>query len=128
MRLARLLTARPNTKVTSLIRDPEHTADVAATGATPLLLSLTEATPGALAAAFEGADIVYFAAGAGGKGGPERTREVDYAGAVKVFDALELVAGPKPRLVLLSSIDSRDTAVAPAHYVGVLLLAVGRGG
>lgn len=67
---------------------------------------------------------MYFSAGAGGKeeGGKtkeERAREVDYAGAVKVFDALELVKEPKPRLILLSSIDVRDRSVVPAHYVSI---------
>lgn len=72
-------------------------------------------------------DVVYFVAGAGGKGGEERTRKVDYEGAVKVFDAIELVKGEKmmmmkkPRLILLSAIDVRDPeGKVPAHYVCVI--------
>ena len=69
---------------------------------------------------FKGNDVVVFSAGAGGKGGPERTKAVDYEGAVKVFDAIEGVEGAKPRLVLVSAIDVRDVnADPPPHYVSV---------
>lgn len=47
-----------------------------------------------------------FAAGAGGKGDPSRTRKVDYEGAVKVYDAME--AGNVKRLVLIGAVDIRD--------------------
>lgn len=60
---------------------------------------------------------MYFCAGAGGKGGDEGTRKVDYEGAVKVFDAIEGVRGDKPRLILISSVDVRDPEKVPAHYV-----------
>ena len=118
MRLARLLASRANTKVTSIFRNPEHSSEVAATGATPLVLSLEDAPKEQFVDVFEGKDVVYFSAGAGGKGGPERTRKVDYDGALKIFDALEGVEGTKPRLIMVSAIDVRDTNVAPpSHYV-----------
>jgi hypothetical protein len=74
-------------------------------------------------AAFEEtkADVVVFSAGAGGKGGEERTKAVDYEGAVKVFDAIEGVSGSKPRLILVSAIDIRDESKVPEHYVRLLL-------
>lgn len=72
---------------------------------------------GHFAQLFTGVDVVYFSAGAGGKGGEERTRKVDYEGAVKVFDAIEAVQGDKPRLILVSAIDIRDPEKVPAHYV-----------
>ena len=53
-------------EVVSLIRNPDHSADVAATGATPLVLSVEEA---------------------GGKGGPERTDAVDRAAAIRSMEA-----------------------------------------
>ena len=93
MRLARLLVARPNTTVTSIFRDATHSDEVAATGATPVVLSLEDEPKEAFANVFEGKDLVYFAAGSGGKGGPERMQKVDYEGAVKVFDAIELLTG-----------------------------------
>ena len=54
--LAELLAARGD-EVISLIRDPAQAADVSATGATPLGLSVEEATETELAAALKGADI-----------------------------------------------------------------------
>lgn len=118
MRLARLLASRASTTVTSIFRDVAHLDEVAATGATPVVLSLEDDPKEKFATVFEGKDIVYFSAGAGGKGGPERTKKVDYEGALKVFDAVELVKGPKPRLILVSAIDVRDrSAPVPSHYV-----------
>lgn len=89
------------------------------TGATPLVLSLEDAPKERFAEVFEGKDVVYFSAGAGGKGGRERTCKVDYDGALKIFDAIELVKGPKPRLILVSAIDVRDKSVRPPHYVSI---------
>ncbi|KII83703.1 hypothetical protein PLICRDRAFT_119013 [Plicaturopsis crispa FD-325 SS-3] len=114
LRLARILA--PKHDVTSIIRNDEHSADITAVSATPLHLSLEDAPVSSLTEAFQGKDIVYFSAGAGGKGGPERTRKVDYEGAVKVFDAIEQVQGAKPRLILVSAIDSRDPDKVPEYY------------
>lgn len=50
--------------------------------------------------------------GAGGKGGPERTKAVDEEGAIKVFDALEKSGlGAQEsfrRLLLVSAVDVRN--------------------
>lgn len=115
MRLARLIA--PTHQVTSIIRDEAHARDIAATGAAAHVLSLEDSPAADFARVFAGADVVYFSAGAGGKGGPERTRKVDYEGAVKVFDAIEAVEGAKPRLVLVSAIDVRHPDRIPEHYV-----------
>ena len=115
LRLAHLLANKH--KVTSIIRTPEHVADIEAASAKPLLLSLEEASIADFSKAFEGADVVVWSAGAGGKGGAERTKAVDYEGAVKVFDAIEGVKGTKPRLILVSAVDVRDPDKIPAHYV-----------
>ena len=106
--------------VTSIIRSQSHIADLkeASPHINPLLLSLEDASVADFSKAFKGNDVVVFSAGAGGKGGPERTKAVDYEGAVKVFDAIEGVEGAKPRLVLVSAIDVRDVnADPPPHYV-----------
>ena len=115
LRLARLLSSSHT--VTSVIRTHDHTQDISAARAIPLLLSLEDSPVADFSNAFEGADVVVFSAGAGGKGGPERTRKVDYEGAVKVFDAIEGINGPKPRLILVSAIDIRDPDKIPEHYV-----------
>lgn len=106
--------------MTSIIRNQEHEEDIKSTGATPLLLSLEDSPLSEFVTAFKGQDVVYFSAGAGGKGGEERTKKVDYEGAVKVFDALERVEGQtKPRFILVSAIDIRDPEKIPEHYVSI---------
>jgi hypothetical protein len=120
LRLARLLS--PSHSVTSLIRNPEHQQDILETSAKPLLLSLEDVSVPDLSKAFAGYDVVYFSAGAGGQGGEERTKKVDYEGAVKVFDAIEGTSGVKPRLILVSALDIRDPEKIPAHYASLFRL------
>ncbi|KAG6845595.1 hypothetical protein H0H93_016050, partial [Arthromyces matolae] len=100
----------------SVIRDLDHQDEIKSISAEPVVLSLEDSPVEQFTALFEGEDVVYFSAGAGGKGGEERTKKVDYEGALKVFDALEGVQGPKPRLILVSAIDIRDPDTIPAHY------------
>lgn len=103
--------------VTSVIRDPSQSQDITDTGAKPHVLSLEDAPVSDFAQLFTGANSIVFAAGAGGKGGEERTRAVDYAGALKVFDAIDAVSGAKPRLVLVSGLDVGNEDRFPDHYV-----------
>lgn len=91
---------------------------------TPRVISVENAPKEEFTEVFEGAKLVYFTAGAGGKAGEngeaaaERTRKVDWLGAVKVFDAIDDVQGTKPRLILISSVDLRNPSdPAPDHYV-----------
>jgi hypothetical protein len=104
-------------QVTSIIRDVNQTEDINAAGAKALVLSLEDSPVGDFTTAFDGADVVYFSAGAGGKGGEARTKAIDYEGAVKVFDAIESIKTRKPRLILVSAVDIRDENKIPAHYV-----------
>lgn len=83
------------------------------------MLSLEDSPAEDLVRVFEKKDLVYFTAGSGGKGGADRTKKVDYEGAVKVFDAIEAVeGGGRPRLVLVSAMDIRDGEKVPEYYVG----------
>jgi uncharacterized protein YbjT (DUF2867 family) len=91
MRLTRLLRARGDT-VRSLIRRPEHFADVLAAGAQPVVCDLETASEAAVAEAAGRADAVVFAAGAGPGSGPERKWTVDYGGAVKLIGAARINA------------------------------------
>lgn len=95
-------------KVVSVIRNENHSADLSALGAKPLILSLEDAPVPDLVAALTKAkpDVVVFAAGAGGKGDKSRTRKVDYEGAVKVYDAMESANCKK--LILVGAVDIRD--------------------
>ncbi|WP_427129664.1 NAD(P)H-binding protein [Pseudarthrobacter sp. S9] len=72
--------------VTSFIRNPDHQADVAATGATPSLLDVEYSTTAEIAAALRNHDAVVWSAGAGG-GSPERTYAVDRDAAIRSIDA-----------------------------------------
>ncbi|TKA58303.1 hypothetical protein B0A53_00040 [Rhodotorula sp. CCFEE 5036] len=107
---SRLATSKTGAQITSLVRSRDHFDAISETGATPQLLDIESAKVEELQQAFEGAQGVLFAAGAGGKGPKERTR--------KVFDAIErLSSSPKPYLVLIGALDTRDTSQAPpAHY------------
>ena len=120
MRLARILSSEGHT-VTSIIRNSEQEQDIKNVSATPRVLSLENDPVYTFTEAFTGQDVVYFSAGAGGKGGAERTKKVDFDGAVKTFEAITAVEGPKPRLILVSCIDVRDTTKVPPHYVSTQL-------
>jgi len=54
-------------------------------------------------------DVVIWSAGAGGKGGPQRTDAVDRQGAIKVFDALRR----GDRFIMVSAVDVRDRENRP---------------
>ena len=91
--LAPLLAGRGD-QVVSLIRAPAQSGDVTAAGAEPLGLSVEEAGLGELTQAFEGADAVMWSAGAGGKGGPERTDAIDRVAAIRSMEAAARPRGP----------------------------------
>ncbi|KAG9103998.1 hypothetical protein FRC06_006262 [Ceratobasidium sp. 370] len=117
LHLARLAAADGHT-VTSIVRDPTQSQDIVDTGASPVVLSLEEAPVADLTKLIidTQAEVVYFSAGAGGKGGEERTKAVDYGGALKTFDAIDAVPDPKPRLVLVSGLDIGNEDRFPEHY------------
>ncbi|GAB3134185.1 SDR family oxidoreductase [Tsukamurella serpentis] len=106
--LARILSSRGDA-VNALIRDPGHQAEVAATGAHPVLLDLERATREDLAEILKGSDAVVFSAGAGG-GDPDRTYAVDRDAAIRSIQAAE-TAGVT-RYVMISYLGS-----APDHGV-----------
>jgi uncharacterized protein YbjT (DUF2867 family) len=73
-------------EVTSVVRNPDHVADVEATGATALVSSVEDADADTLVALLSGQDAVVWSAGAGG-GSPDRTYAVDRDAAVRTMDA-----------------------------------------
>ncbi|WP_209373485.1 SDR family oxidoreductase [Brevibacterium renqingii] len=85
--------------VDSVIRNPQQSADVEATGANPVVLDMEAADTQALADVFSGAEAVVFSAGAGG-GDPARTKAVDLDAAKRSIDAA-VQAGVK-RFVIVS--------------------------
>lgn len=84
--LTRRLTGRGD-RVRGLVRNPDHTADVEADGAEPVLHDLEADAVADLAACIPGADAVVFAAGAGPGSGAPRKETVDYGGAVALLEA-----------------------------------------
>jgi uncharacterized protein YbjT (DUF2867 family) len=105
LRLARLLAARGE-RVRSLIRNPDHAADVEATGAEAVVADMEALDD--LSGFVEGADAVVFAAGAGPGSGPERKRTVDLGAAVKLIEAAR--AAKVRRYMMVSSIGADDPA------------------
>jgi uncharacterized protein YbjT (DUF2867 family) len=85
LHLARVLTERGD-EVTSVFRNPDHTGDVAATGAQPVTADIEQLDTATLADLLTGHDAVVFSAGAGG-GNPARTYAVDRDAAIRVIDA-----------------------------------------
>ena len=80
-----LLVAQGHT-VTAVIRNPAHEADVAATGAQPLVADIEAFDRDQLANLIAGNDVVVWSAGAGG-GDPARTYAVDRDAAIRSMDA-----------------------------------------
>lgn len=83
--LARLLVAAGR-EVTALHRNPEHTAEVEATGARGVVADVEALSTDELAALLAGQDAVVWSAGAGG-GNPTRTYAVDRDAAIRSIDA-----------------------------------------
>lgn len=98
LRLASVLTDAGN-EVDSLIRNPDHSDDVKATGAIPVVADVENLSTDEIAERIRNSDAVVFSAGAGG-GNPERTYAVDRDAAIRSMDAA--VAAGVPRYVMVS--------------------------
>ncbi|MCK8646057.1 NAD(P)H-binding protein [Mycobacterium colombiense] len=109
LQLARILTERGD-RVSSVFRNPDHSGDVAATGAEPVVADIERLDTDALAALISGHDAVVFSAGAGG-GNPERTYAVDRDAAIRIIDAAAR-AGVK-RFVMVSYFGARPDHGVP---------------
>ncbi|BBZ41092.1 SDR family oxidoreductase [Mycobacterium conspicuum] len=85
LQVARILSERGDA-VSSVFRNRDHSDEVAATGASPLVADIERLDTDALAELLAGHDAVVFSAGAGG-GNPARTYAVDRDAAIRVVDA-----------------------------------------
>lgn len=85
--------------VTAVVRNPAHEAEVAATGATPLVADVASFDLDQLTSLVSGNDIVIWSAGAGG-GSAERTYAVDRDAAIRSIDAA--AAARVPRYLMVS--------------------------
>ena len=109
LQLARILTERGD-EVSSVFRNPDHSDEVADTGAKPVVADIERLDTDALAELLAGHDAVVFSAGAGG-GNPERTYAVDRDAAIRVIDAAEQ-AGVR-RFVMVSYFGAGPNHVVP---------------
>src|SRR3954449_11454227 len=86
--LERVLADRGDEPV-GIVRNPDHVADVEATGAEAVVLDLENTDVATLAGVVQGADAVVFAAGGGPNSGGARKETVDRGAAVLLADAAE---------------------------------------
>ena len=116
--LTRLLAHPPHSHtVHSIIRNAAQKSEIQELGGQPIVDSIEDATTSSFAETIKrtAPDYIVWTAGAGGKGGPERTNAVDHEGAVKAFDAASQ-AGVK-RFIMVSAVDVRsDKKPEPNWY------------
>ena len=105
--LERLLADRGDTPV-GLVRNPDHTDDVAAAGAEPVVLDLEHAEVDELADVLEGADAVVFAAGGGPNSGAARKETVDRGAAVLLARSAEKAGVRRYVMVSAMGTDNAD--------------------
>jgi len=103
--LAKRLTAQKHA-VASLVRDPDHTADVRAAGATASVVDLETASIAEVAAQLDGADAAVFAAGAGPGSTAERKDTVDRGAALLLADAAAKAGVRRYLLVSSTGVDA----------------------
>jgi len=112
LRLTGLLSKQGH-EVTSLIRNPDHSAGVTSAGGNPVIADVESMSVEELAEHLGGHDAVVWSAGAGG-GNPDRTYAVDRDAAIRSMDAAAS-AGVK-RYVMVSYLGSRaDHGVDPTN-------------
>ena len=104
LRLTARLAARADI-VTSLIRNPDHRADVEQAGGRPVVVDLEATTVDDLVPILRGADAVVFAAGAGPGSGAARKDTVDRAAAVLLAEAARAAGVHRYLLVSSTGVD-----------------------
>lgn len=110
LRLSRRLNDRGD-RVTAIIRNPDQSEDVRASGAEPRILDVEQADTAQLAEALRGHDAVIWSAGAGG-GNPPRTYAVDRDAAIRSMDAAK--QANVQRYIMVSYMGARtDHGVPP---------------
>ena len=101
-RLLEMLLAARGDEPVGIVRNPDHTADLEAIGASAVVLDLEKASVEEVQRVVAGADAVVFAAGGGPGSGRERKLTVDRDAAILLADAA--VAAGVRRYLMVSSI------------------------
>jgi nucleoside-diphosphate-sugar epimerase len=122
LHLIRLLSQRGDS-VVGLIRNPDHSADVAAAGAEPVQFDLEKDAAAELAGHLDSADAVVFAAGAGPGSGIARKDTADRAGAALLADAAEIAGVPRYLLIGSLRVDVDDPQWTPPADVDEVFAA-----
>ncbi|UZJ52737.1 hypothetical protein CBS101457_002057 [Exobasidium rhododendri] len=114
--------------VISQIRNTAQSSELPSPGpgkVEPLVQDLEDLSAEEISLLFRKYDpsVILFAAGAGGKGGEERTFKVDRDGAIKVFDAIEKseianTSSNFTRFLLVSAVDVRDVQKTKPDWYG----------
>jgi len=113
--ITRIATRPPyNWQIDSIIRNPQQDQDIRDVGGNPIHLDIEYCSTSDLANTFKGADGIIWSAGAGGKGGRERTWAVDYEACKRAYDAAEQ-SGIR-RFILVSAIDVRNRDKPPPSW------------
>jgi len=107
--LSRLLATAGHEPV-GITRNAAHAVDIAATGATSVVLDLEAISVDEVAAVISDADAVVFAAGAGPGSSAERKLTVDRDGAILLADAAAKAGVQRYILVSAMSADDFDAA------------------
>lgn len=118
--LAQQLTAHGDEAV-GVVRNPEHVADVEASGAEAAVLDLESSSVADLAAVVRGADAVVFAAGGGPQSGAARKETVDRGAAILLADAAAS-AGVR-RYVMISAMGTEQADPGSQEVFQVYLRA-----
>lgn len=103
--LAKRLAARGDS-VVSLVRNPDHAADVGSAGARAAVVDLETASIAEVAGHLQGADAVVFAAGAGPGSSAERKDTVDRAAALLLADGAAKAGVRRYLLVSATGVDA----------------------
>jgi len=104
-------------EVVSIIRNPDHAEDILSLADTsqqshlhPTVLSLEDAEDDKIRSAMHNIDWVIWSAGAGGKGGPERTKAVDLHAANRFFSFALAAPSVTQFLTVSASVARREPA------------------
>ena len=95
-------------RAVGLVRNPDHVADVEATGAEAMVLDLEHTDADTVAGAVGGADAVVFAAGGGPNSGAARKETVDKGAAILLADAAETAGVRRYLMVSAMGTDRAD--------------------
>ncbi|KRF03456.1 NAD-dependent dehydratase [Arthrobacter sp. Soil782] len=109
LHLSRILSGAGH-EVSSIIRNPDQSADIEDTGAKPVIADVTQLAVGELADVVRGHDAVVWSAGSGGSS-PEATYAIDRDAAIRSMDAAK--EADVNRYVMVSYIGARKDHGVP---------------